>query len=342
MHHKHKYDILFVTTMPSFYKVNLFNEIAKERKILVVYTGSTEGVRSADFSSAKAEYDAYKLSNSKLCSIIQMTTLLFTSSFSKAIVSGWDNIVSYIVVLLHKKKHNGCIIESSIRESGTKGLKAKMKRFLLNRVSTVYSSGSSQRQLAEALGFKGEIIEFGGCGILNYQTQPIFKPRETVKKFLYVGRIAKVKNLELLISVFNDKPLLDLTIIGDGPLRTTLEQNAHSNIHFLGAINNKDLPNYYKEADVFVLPSRSETWGLVVEEALNNGTPVIVSSAVGCAESIVTPYSSGLIFKSESKESLNNAIERICDIDYYNLIRFNIAKMDFIERGRNQVNAFLD
>lgn len=338
---EHKYDILFVTTMPSFYKVNLFNEIAKERKILVLYSGSTEGVRSADFSSVKAQYDSQILPVNKVLAIWQTMKLLTRHSFVKANVSGWDNIISYLVALLHKKSSNGCIVESSIRESRTSGMKTNLKRFLLSRVSTVYASGTSQRQLAEALGFKGEIVEFGGCGILNYLPQPAYEPRPVVKNFLYVGRIAEVKNLQLLISVFNEFPDLSLTIIGDGPLRQELEIQAKQNINFLGAINNKELPKYYKDADVFVLSSKSEPWGLVVEEALNNGTPVIVSSAVGCAESIVTPYSSGVVFESGNKESLKESVLKMCDVDFYNRVRMNVSSMDFIERARGQVKAFI-
>ena len=336
-----KYDILFITTMPSFYKVNLFNEIAKQLRIMVVYTGSNEGIRSNDFCSVKANYDNHFLSNNKFRSLFQIFKILLSSKFSRAIVSGWDNIISFVVVLLHKKSQNGCIVESSINESVTHGIKARLKRFLLNRVSTVYTSGTSQRLLAEALGYKGKIVEFGGCGILNYVPQPPFNPRNEVRNFLYVGRIAKVKNLSLLVSVFNEMPHLNLIIVGDGPLRESLENEANHNIHFVGAVNNTELPQYYKEADVFVLTSLSEPWGLVVEEALNNGTPVIVSSAVGCADSIVTPYSSGIVFDSDSKESLEKSIALMCEIDFYNQIRFNISKIDFAKRAKQQVESFI-
>ncbi len=337
-----KYDILFVTTMASFYKVNLFNEIAKEQKVMVLYTGSTEGVRSADFSSVKAKYDSIKLPRNKALAILKTVKLLISISFNKANVSGWDNIISYLVVFLHKKSKNGCIIESSIFESNTKGLKAWLKKVLLSRVSTVYVSGKSQRMLADALSFNGKIVEFGGCGLLNYLPQPAYMPRTIVRKFLYVGRIAEVKNLQLLITVFNELVDLNLIIIGDGPQREGLEKKAGQNIRFLGSIDNKKLPRFYKEADVFILPSKSEPWGLVVEEALNNGTPVIVSSAVGCANSIVKPFSSGIIFETGNKESLKRTILKMCNLDFYNEIRKNVASMDFIERGRKQVNAFVD
>ena len=135
-------------------------------------------------------------------------------------------------------------------------------------------------------------------------------------------------------------PNLHLDIIGFGPLEEELKSIANKNITFLGAVNNKDLAKYYQNADVFILPSKSEVWGLVVEEALNNGTPVIVSDKVGCHYDLVTA-STGLVFKSENLESLQEQISKICSINFYNNLRKGISQLDFIERAQNQVKAFV-
>ena len=338
---KDAYDILFITPIPSFYKVNLFNEISKEKRILVLYTGATEEKRSDDFYKEEACYKYKSLSVNSLVAVLQLLKLFFTCSYDKTVVSGWDNIISFVTVFLHRKRKNGCIVESSIFDSSTIGYKAWIKKIFLKCVSTVYVSGKSQRKLVEALTFDGKIIEFGGCGILRYRQQPAFKKRLKVHKFLYVGRLIEVKNLYLLVSVFNDLPHLTLTIIGEGPLMNELKQIASDNIHFLGSINNSELSQYYIANDVFILPSHRETWGLVVEEALNHGTPVIVSSNVGCAESIVEPYFSGLLFESRSRAGLSDAITQICDINLYNQLRMNVSNLDFIERSKQQVLAFL-
>ena len=66
-------------------------------------------------------------------------------------------------------------------------------------------------------------------------------------------------------------------MVGFGRIEAQLKAAAGKNIKFIGAVDNKDLPAVYRANDVFVLPSVSETWGLVVEEALNNGLPVLLS-----------------------------------------------------------------
>lgn len=333
------YDILFVTTIPAFYKVRLFNRIAERKKILVLYTGSKTGKRSNDFLQESHGFD-HKFLDGGLKSAIKVMKILSTNSFQKVIVSGWDNLPSYMIAMLSNKAKNTCIVESSIYESTTKGWKAFPKRILLSQISKVLAAGEAQADLVKSLGFKGEIIKFGGCGILNYVGQPEYVPRSEVKNFLYVGQLIEVKNVPLLIEYFNLHPEKHLTIIGSGVLRESLEKEAADNIEFLGIIDNKELPKFYRAADVFVLPSKSESWGLVVEEALNNGTPVIVSNRVGCATSIVVPNEVGLVFDNNDKDSFDRCVNQISDVDLYNSMRLNVSKLDFEKRAEYQIECF--
>ncbi len=88
--------------------------------------------------------------------------------------------------------------------------------------------------------------------------------------YLYVGRLAVEKNVE----AFLDMRLPGTKwVIGDGPLRDVLERR-YPDAHFLGAKPNAALPSYYNSADVFVFPSRTDTFGLVMLEAMACGVPV--------------------------------------------------------------------
>lgn len=83
------------------------------------------------------------------------------------------------------------------------------------------------------------------------------KKCNTPLRYLYVGRLIDVKNLGFLVKAFNKngKPL---TIVGKGCLEASLKQMACKNIDFKGFIDNKDLPQIYKEHDIFILPSKLE------------------------------------------------------------------------------------
>lgn len=116
--------------------------------------------------------------------------------------------------------------------------------------------------------------------------------------FLFVGRLSEEKNLGRLIRAFGiasrerQGETLELRIAGYGPMRTELAELATNLgldgcVKFLGPIPQERLPEVYSRADVFVLPSISETWGLVVNEAMCCELPAVVSSRCGCAEDLV-------------------------------------------------------
>ena len=127
---------------------------------------------------------------------------------------------------------------------------------------------------------------------------------------------------------------------GFGQLEKHLKAMAGSNVRFVGAVDNEKLPGVYRMADVFVLPSKSEVWGLVVEEALNNGTPVIVSDRVGCKDDLVTAET-GLVFRHDDAASLKAAVRQMCDVAFYNRLRQGVARLDFSRSARRQVEVYL-
>lgn len=340
--------ILYITCKPAFYKVLLFNEINKREPITVIYTSRDPNAdgRNNDFNITSTgqgyeiNYTPIYLDNvSTKKRLKQIRKIYRSQKWREVIIGGWDVIENLFLAMISSKKHNAIVCESSIYESIVTGKKGLVKRLILSRFSKVYPTGYMASEIFHALNFKGRMVTTGGCGILNYTEQPKYEPRQEVRKFLYVGRLIKVKNLEFLIKVFNELPNLELTIIGEGLLEKELKAMAKDNIKFLGYINNKDLPTYYRSNDVFVLASLSETWGLVVEEALNNGTPCLVSDRVGCNRDMVTEKT-GLIFGYNDEQSLKDAIKKITDIDFYNSLREGVSEMDFKERVRNQVEAY--
>jgi glycosyltransferase involved in cell wall biosynthesis len=104
-----------------------------------------------------------------------------------------------------------------------------------------------------------------------------------------------------------------LLLVGDGDRRRALQQQAKQTgwqtVKFPGFINQQELPRYYDLCDVFVLPSVYEPWGLVVNEAMNAGRPVIVSDQVGCAPDLLKPGVNGWIFRGGDPESLHQVLK---------------------------------
>lgn len=334
-------DKIIITNLPSFYKINLYNEINKSCKLLVIYTWDHLYGRNQDFFDGTSQFNYVHLKKGRFSRIFQIMKIILSTNYKELILSGWDSVPLWIGALISSKPKNSIVVESSLYESSTTGIKGIAKRLFLSRVSKVYASGKSQKALVEKLGFNNNIVITKGVGIFNYISQPPYSERTQVSKFLFVGRLTAVKNLHLLIRVFNDLPNCELTIVGFGELEFELKSMTSQNIKFLGAVPNKHLNKVYQEHDVFILPSYSEAWGLVVEEALNNGLPVIVSDRVGCAEEIIEDGKNGLIFKNNDADSLRYCIRQIQNIKLYNNMRKNISELDFEEIERSQTQCYI-
>lgn len=136
---------------------------------------------------------------------------------------------------------------------------------------------------------------------------------------LGVGRQVPKKNWALLVDAMRDVAArtegveLTLVLVGDGPERIHLEEQARNcsgvDVRFVPFLSPDRLASVYSLAAVLVLPSTSgETWGLVVNEAMACGTPVVVSDACGCASTLSGREGGGWIFPSGSREGLVGCI----------------------------------
>ena len=106
-----------------------------------------------------------------------------------------------------------------------------------------------------------------------------------------------------------------LVIVGDGEERSALEEQARINgladVRFCGFRNQSELPGFFDIASVFVLPARHEPWGLVVNEAMNAATAVVISDDVGCHPDLVTDGVEGFVFPVGDVNALAEALLRV-------------------------------
>lgn len=144
---------------------------------------------------------------------------------------------------------------------------------------------------------------------------------------LWAGKITPVKNPQLLVEALAllQEPLrrrLALVVVGDGPLResfeTQLEPLLPGRCRFTGFRNQSEMGRFHALADALVFPSRQgETWGLVVNEALQFGLPVLVSNHAGCARDLVAPAAhppaGSAVFASGDPRALAAALEGLLE-----------------------------
>jgi glycosyltransferase involved in cell wall biosynthesis len=138
------------------------------------------------------------------------------------------------------------------------------------------------------------------------------------KVILYSGRLIKRKNVDLIIKAISSLKYRDdciLLVLGDGEERENLIDLAKQldvTLKITGFISNQEeLFKHYFAGDVLILPSHNEPWGLVVNEAMAAGLPVIVSNECGCSLDLVKNGENGYIVKAGNVEDIKISIEKI-------------------------------
>lgn len=344
---KKEVDKIFLTNIPSFYKIKLYNEINKKIKILVIFLDRTDShrdneKRNDDFFNEKIDFEYIFLNSTNVVKqCFELKKVLKQYNYKELFISGWAYVQFWYAAFFSPKKLNSVVVESSINESVVTGLQAIIKKIFISRMSKAYVPGQSNIELMNGLHFKGQIIKTYGVGLYNHSKDRNIQIHTEIKNFIYVGRLAVVKNLEWLINQFNEMPQYNLTIVGFGPLEEQLKKIANSNIIFTGAIENKKLYEYYQKNDVFILPSKSEPWGLVVEEALDNGLPVLLSDKVGCAKEIVQEGKNGFVFELNNSYDFIQKLKLLTDIDKYSEMKKYISEINFEKIEQKQVQAYI-
>jgi glycosyltransferase involved in cell wall biosynthesis len=154
------------------------------------------------------------------------------------------------------------------------------------------------------------------------QVRSSFNLAEGRKRLIYVGRLLALKRVDLLVDAFvktaDQRPDWDLLLVGDGPERANIESRipAHlrSRVTFAGFVNDPHtLACLYRSSNALVLPSNTEAWGLVVNEALACGLAAIASDIVGASADLIIEGYNGRTFKSENLDSLIAAMSEVTD-----------------------------
>ncbi|WP_118829968.1 glycosyltransferase family 4 protein [Salinibacter ruber] len=131
---------------------------------------------------------------------------------------------------------------------------------------------------------------------------------------LFAGKLVEEKAPDVLLDAFVSLETDEshLVIVGSGPMEEALraKMESHTRVHFLGFQNQSRMPVVYRLGDLVALPSRSETWGLAVNEAMACGRPVVVSERVGCTPDLVDE-TNGRVVPPDDADALACALDEL-------------------------------
>ncbi|ACU06096.1 glycosyl transferase group 1 [Pedobacter heparinus DSM 2366] len=228
-------------------------------------------------------------------------------------------------------------------------LKILFLKWVYKNVDHAFYAGTNNKHYFKKFGLKDEQLTLAPHAIDNNRyaknrTIEIKRLRDSLNigdqdiLILYAGKFEAVKNLELLLKVFIElnRPGTHLLFTGNGKEEVQLKKKAEqstsaANIHFLDFQNQSFMPVLHQAADLFCLPSISETWGLSVNEAMACSKPILVSDKVGCAVDLVKSECNGAIFKSGSSDSMTLHLTALLDKGKEGLAQMGLLSKKIID-----------
>ena len=316
--------ILFISNIPTPYRNDFYNELGKFVDLTVVYEAEgahDQGIRfNWDISEVK-NYKAIFLKNgdieenrvnTKIFRYLHMTwDYIFITNYSYR-----TEMVALIYLKLHRIPYMLEVDGGSIKKENC--AKKFIKKILISGAKTYFSPSQKTDEYLIYYGAKVERIVRNPFTSLH-RNQILEKPLTNEQKnnirsklgmfehnvIIGVGQLIYRKGWDLLISIANELDV-GIYIIGDGELK---------NVHLVGFISNELTTQYYQAADLFVLPTRYDVWGLVVNESLANGVPVITTKECTAGVELIDNNKNGILIPTEDSTALKMAINLILQRD---------------------------
>lgn len=319
--------VLISTFNPSGYLLACLRKLAVHNEILVFYV---PGKR-------------IKVSDANGCQWLDRTNLSCPNMISLVenfkpdlyICGGWAD-KDYLAIARHLKNKASCVIQMDTPWQG------KFKQFCHCLISRLYlnpffdyfwCAGAAQADYARKLGaVPKQCVEGCYCADTDkfdalYEKRKSLLLDKRVKSFLYVGRYVTVKNMRRMeVAFLKACEQLEsnwaLICIGTGSLWD--ERTQHPAIHHLGYKHPDELMKYVQNADVFVLPSLYEPWGVVIHEFSVMGLPILCSNQVHAAQKFVREGVNGFMFNPEDQSEMINKFIRMMTQSNDELVEMSI------------------
>jgi glycosyltransferase involved in cell wall biosynthesis len=261
---------------------------------------------------------------------------LFRNRLDVLVVHGYNNVTNLLAILIGKMLGTKILMRGDTRLQARHeytGWKSLFKRAIFKLCNGFLAIGELNRAYYAHFGAPAKRLFFAPFCVSTEQfalsPETRIRERTCVRTalqvpadaglVLFAGKLIKLKRADDLIRAFallaDDFPTIVLVIAGSGEERLDLERLAADlrleRIRFVGFQNQSQLPALYAAADLFVLPSDNESWGLVINEVMAAGLPVIVSSEVGSAPDLVSGKGTGIIFQCGDIEALSQSMRSI-------------------------------
>lgn len=244
-----------------------------------------------------------------------------TKGFDAVVVNGYVTIPAQ-VVLRTAFKRMPVIFWAEKLEHAQGGIREFVQRILtrpMMNLSAIVAIGKSAARDYRAVFPEIPVFELPYyCSLESFKEDVADSPGRPVT-ILFCGQMIERKGVDLLLEAFSniidEKLEARLLLVGREAELTKMMENISPAvaefIEYAGFQSPEDLPEFFRRSDVFVLPSRYDGWGVVVNQALGAGLPIVCSDAVGSAEDLVSNNENGFVFENGNVAELTNILIRL-------------------------------
>jgi glycosyltransferase involved in cell wall biosynthesis len=326
--------VLYMVNIPSPYRIDFFNELAKycELTVLIERENATDREKSwkgcMNNSYKTIFLKSIKISNDSSISFEAINHI--KANIYDVIVFGVYHTITAMLTMEYLHLHKIKFILNS--DGGFIKNDSKIAYFIKKHyISMANAYLSTGKQTSKYL-------EHYGANLKNIYTYPftslyaseILSNVITVSQKEKIRRRLKIKEKKIVLTVCRLLPLKGIDvlleavskmnteagiyIIGGEPTseyKTLMTKLNLKNIHFVNFKSKSELVNYYSMADVFVLPTRSDVWGLVINEAMAHGLPVITTEMCNAGIEMIRDPNNGFVIKINDSDSLAKKIDYI-------------------------------
>jgi glycosyltransferase involved in cell wall biosynthesis len=332
--------VLFLTNYPSPYRVQFFDELAKYMDVTVLFSERKEDKthRSADwYIAGEGRFHSVQLNRTAMIrgrDLCLDVTGWLKKEWDAIVLCGYASptiMVAMAWLRAHKIPFYMEVDGGLVRPDS--GLKYRFKKLLVSSASDWISSGRETTRYLTHYGAKEDRVHhYPFTSLWAKEILPQAPSAEEklalreklgmqeAKIALYVGRFDPKKGMEdLLRSVPNLDGDIGVYFVGGQPGEDHLafcRETGIQNAHFVGFQKKEELADYYKAADVLVLPTWSDVWGLVVNEAMAFGLPVITTDRCVAGMELVENGVTGYIVPIRDEKALTESINTLLRQDY--------------------------
>lgn len=326
--------ILFLTNIPTPYRVDFFSELGKLCELTVLYERKTADNRNVKWLNKRANnFNGHYLDGKNVGEdssfSFEIIKFLKDQTFDLVVIGGYSTPTGMLAINYLKLKKIPFVLNIDgglIKKDNL--IKYCIKKYFISSASYWLSPGSSATEYLVHYGAKkNKTYEYPFTSIkeddilTEYDLKKIEKSavRDEIgitekKVVITVGQIIHRKGIDVLIESAKKTKDIGFYIIGGEPTKeyqNMVDTWNLQNIHFVGFKTKSELDKYYLAADLFVLPTREDIWGLVVNEAMSKGLPIITTDKCVAGLELIKDGINGYIIPSEDSNKLKQAIENI-------------------------------